>query len=209
MKLSLLLMILLVTINTVSAQTKPQLVQHQLVDVQKIHPHIMIDLRYATTNNFMKKAVYPSARCLLQKPVAERLARVQARLEKDGLGLKIFDAYRPLSAQWELWNIVPNPTFVADPRKGSKHNRGAAVDVTLVDSLGNELEMPTQYDEFVRAARSTYDKLPKHILANRATLHNAMKAEGFIPNPSEWWHFDDKDWKKFPILDVPFDAVPE
>ncbi len=183
--------------------------RHHLVDVQKINPRIVIDLRYATTNNFTKKAIYPSVRCLLQKPVAERLSRVQARLEKEGLGLKIFDAYRPLSAQWELWKVVPNPTFVADPRKGSKHNRGAAVDVTLVDSLGNELAMPTQYDEFVKAARSTYDKLPTHLLENRAKLHNAMKAEGFIPNPSEWWHFDDKDWKEFPILDVPFDAVPE
>ncbi len=182
---------------------------HQLVDVQKINPRILVELRYATTNNFMKKSVYPSARCLLQQPVAERLSRVQARLEQEGLGLKIFDAYRPLSAQWELWKIVPNPTFVADPRKGSKHNRGAAVDLTLVDSLGNELEMPTQYDEFVKAARSDYHDLPAHILKNRAKLHNAMKAEGFIPNPSEWWHFDDKDWKKFPILDVPFDAVPK
>lgn len=204
MRQSILLMMFLAITATAHAQTS-----HQLVDVQKIHPRILIDLRYATTNNFMKKAVYPSARCLLQKPVAERLARVQMRLEKEGLGLKIFDAYRPLSAQWELWKTVPNPIFVADPRKGSKHNRGAAVDLTLVDSLGNELEMPTQYDEFVKAARSNYDNLPAHILENRAKLHHAMKAEGFIPNPSEWWHFDDKDWKRFPILDVPFDAVPE
>jgi D-alanyl-D-alanine dipeptidase len=114
--------------------------RHQLVDVQKINPRIVIELRYATTNNFMKKAVYPSARCLLQKPVAERLSRVQARLEKEGLGLKIFDAYRPLSAQWELWKIVPNPTFVADPRKGSKHNRGAAVDVTLLTHSETNLQ---------------------------------------------------------------------
>ncbi len=204
MILSLLFMTLFATATPTQAQVK-----HQLVDVQKIHPRILIDIRYATTNNFMKKAVYPSARCLLQKPVAERLARVQERLEQEGLGLKIFDAYRPLSAQWELWKIVPNPTFVADPRKGSKHNRGAAVDVTLVDSLGNELAMPTEYDAFVKAARSDYKNLPTHILENRAKLHNAMKAEGFIPNPSEWWHFDDKDWKKFPILDVPFDAVQE
>lgn len=201
---SLLLTISLAIMTTTVLQST-----HQLVDVRKIHPRIVIDIRYASTNNFMKKAVYPSARCLLQKPVAERLSRVQARLEKEGLGLKIFDAYRPLSAQWELWKIVPNPTFVADPRKGSKHNRGAAVDVTLVDSLGNELAMPTEYDEFVKAARSTYDKLPTPVLENRAKLHNAMKAEGFIPNPSEWWHFDDKDWKKFPVLDVPFNAIPE
>lgn len=201
---SLLLTISLAIMTTTVLQSI-----HQLVDVRKIHPRIVIDVRYASTNNFMKKAVYTSARCLLQKPVAERLSRVQARLEKEGLGLKIFDAYRPLSAQWELWKIVPNPTFVADPRKGSKHNRGAAVDVTLVDSLGNELAMPTEYDEFVKAARSTYDKLPTPVLENRAKLHNAMKAEGFIPNPSEWWHFDDKDWKKFPVLDVPFNDVPE
>jgi zinc D-Ala-D-Ala dipeptidase len=180
---------------------------HQLVDVEKINPRIKVDVRYATTNNFMKKKVYTSARCLLQKPVAERLSKVQERLEKQGYGLKIFDAYRPLAAQWELWNIVPNPTFVADPRKGSKHNRGAAVDLTLTDSAGNEVEMPTEFDAFVKAARSEYQRLPEKILANRKILHDAMKAEGFIPNPSEWWHFDDKAWKTFPILDVAFEDV--
>lgn len=182
--------------------------QHDLVDVQKINPRILVEMRYATANNFMKKAVYKSARCLLQRSVAERLSRVQARLEQQGYGLKIYDAYRPLSAQWELWKVVPNPTFVADPRKGSKHNRGSAVDLTLVDKNGNELEMPTEYDAFVKEARSDYMDLPEHQLRNRKILHDAMIAEGFIPNPSEWWHFDDPEWRKFPILDVDFDKIP-
>lgn len=182
--------------------------KHDLVDVQKINPRILVEMRYATTNNFMKKAVYKSARCLLQRSVAERLSRVQERLEKQGYGLKIYDAYRPLSAQWELWKVTPNPTFVADPRKGSKHNRGSAVDLTLVDKDGNELEMPTEYDAFVKEARSDYMDLPEHRLRNRKILHDAMTAEGFIPNPSEWWHFDDPEWKKFPILDIDFDKIP-
>lgn len=194
-----------VSTAAVAQSTKPK---HDLVDVQKINPRILVEMRYATANNFMKKAVYKSARCLLQRSVAERLSRVQARLEKQGYGLKIYDAYRPLSAQWELWKIVPDPTFVADPRKGSKHNRGAAVDLTLVDKDGNELEMPTEYDAFVREARSDYMDLPPHILRHRKILHEAMKAEGFIPNPSEWWHFDAPDWKQYPILDIDFDEVP-
>jgi D-alanyl-D-alanine dipeptidase len=181
---------------------------YDLVDVQRINPRILVEMRYATTNNFMKKAIYKSARCLLRRSVAERLSRVQARLEKQGYGLKIYDAYRPLSAQWELWKVVPNPTFVADPRKGSKHNRGSAVDLTLVDKNGNELEMPTEYDSFVKEARSDYMDLPEHVLRHRKILHEAMMAEGFIPNPSEWWHFDDPDWRQFSILDIDFDKIP-
>ncbi|MCS7013699.1 MAG: D-alanyl-D-alanine dipeptidase [Chloroherpetonaceae bacterium] len=200
------LLLMTLTANAAVAQAlKPK---HDLVDVQKINPRILIEMRYATANNFMKKAVYKSARCLLQRSVAERLSRVQERLEKLGYGLKIYDAYRPLSAQWELWKVVPNPTFVADPRKGSKHNRGAAVDLTLVDREGNEVEMPTEYDAFVKEARSDYMDLPPHILRHRQILHDAMKAEGFLPNPSEWWHFDDPDWHTYPILDIDFDEIP-
>ncbi|MBC8044274.1 MAG: D-alanyl-D-alanine dipeptidase [Rhizobacter sp.] len=181
----------------------------KLVEVQKLNPRIKTDLRYATANNFMKKAVYPAnARCVLIKSVAERLVRVQERLEKQGYGLKIYDAYRPLSAQWELWKVTPNENFVANPKKGSKHNRGSAVDLTVVDKDGNELEMPTLYDAFVKEARSDYQNLPAKVLAHRKILHDAMKAEGFIPNSSEWWHFDAPDWKNYPVLDVPFDAVP-
>ncbi len=205
---SFLLLNLLIMLCRTSALAQDSTSAHDLVDVQRINPRILVEMRYATTNNFMKKAIYKSARCLLRRSVAERLSRVQARLEKQGYGLKIYDAYRPLSAQWELWKVVPNPTFVADPRKGSKHNRGSAVDLTLVDKNGNELEMPTEYDSFVAAARSDYMDLPEHVLRYRKILHDAMKAEGFIPNPSEWWHFDDPDWQKFPILDIDFDKIP-
>jgi D-alanyl-D-alanine dipeptidase len=189
---SFLLLNLLIMLCRTSALAQDSTSAHDLVDVQRINPRILVEMRYATTNNFMKKAIYKSARCLLRRSVAERLSRVQARLEK----------------QWELWKVVPNPTFVADPRKGSKHNRGSAVDLTLVDKNGNELEMPTEYDSFVAAARSDYMDLPEHVLRHRKILHDAMKAEGFIPNPSEWWHFDDPDWQKFPILDIDFDKIP-
>ncbi|MDX2128728.1 MAG: M15 family metallopeptidase [Chloroherpetonaceae bacterium] len=177
------------------------------VDLQSVISEAIFDIRYASENNFMKKKVYPEARCVLRKKVAERLKRVSDKLILKGYRLKIFDAYRPLSVQWKLWEVVPDPRFVADPRKGSKHNRGAAVDLTLTDLDGNELQMPTAYDEFIDAARSDYRNLPEKVLANRTILHDAMKSEGFIPNPSEWWHFDSPDWKTYSISDVPFSKI--
>jgi len=106
-----------------------------------------------------------------------------------------------------MWELVPDSRYVADPRKGSRHNRGAAVDVTLVDSSGNELLMPTAFDDFTeRASRSSPDA-PPEALRHRALLEQAMSSEGFLPLPSEWWHFDDPEWQKYPLLDVPFEEL--
>ena len=173
-----------------------------LVDIETISPQIRLDIRYATQDNFTGQVLYPAARCLLRRPVAERLERVQRELEEMGLGLKVFDCYRPLSVQRQMWALVPDERYVADPAKGSRHNRGAAVDVTLVTAGGVELEMPTAYDDFSVRAHRDYDALPAHVIANRGVLERMMVKAGFVPLPTEWWHFDAPDWEQFEILDL-------
>ncbi len=173
-----------------------------LVNLLEIDPTFVIDCRYATKNNITGEVLYPKQTLYLERSAAERLAHVQANLRQQGLGLKIFDAYRPLSVQKKLWQAKPDPRYVADPAKGSRHNRGSAVDVTLVDRAGQELPMPTEFDEFSEKAHSTYRDLPAAILTNREQLHAAMKAEGFLPLETEWWHFDAPGWDRFPVSDI-------
>jgi D-alanyl-D-alanine dipeptidase len=173
-----------------------------LVDATTVIPSLRLDIRYATANNFTGEVIYPRARCLLRLAVARRLRQVQVVLAPRGLGLKVYDCYRPLSAQRKLWNKVPNPRFVADPAKGSRHNRGAAVDITLVTAAGVEVPMPTGYDEFTPRAHRRYNQLPAPVLRNRATLENAMVGAGFIPTPTEWWHFDAPDWSRYALEDT-------
>jgi zinc D-Ala-D-Ala dipeptidase len=175
-----------------------------MVDVQAVCPRIRVELRYATPKNGIGHAVYPrGARCLLRRSVAARLCRVQTRLERQGFGLKVWDAYRPLSAQKALWAVKPDKRFVAPPRRGSKHNRGAAVDVTLVDRAGKELSMPTGFDEFSVRARPTYSGGTIERRRNRDVLRRAMLAEGFVPDRAEWWHFSAPDWRSYALTNVP------
>jgi D-alanyl-D-alanine dipeptidase len=175
-----------------------------LCDITHVDPSIQVDMRYAARDNFLKEAIYPVNRCLLRADVAERLARVQRRLEAEGFGLRMWDCYRPQSVQQRMWDLVPDTRFVADPLVGSKHSRASAVDVTLVDKNGNPVEMPTKHDDFSERARRDYKALPPAALRNRKILEDAMTAEGFIPLPTEWWHFDDPEWKSAPLLDQPF-----
>ncbi len=181
--------------------------EEPLVLVSQLDSTIVIDLKYATPDNFVGQVLYDTALCYLRRSVAERLVRVQKPLRKQGLGLKIWDGYRPLSVQWKMWRLVPDPRYVADPRKGSRHNRGAAVDVTLVDSLGHELPMPTGFDDFTERAHRDFTDLPPEVLRNRKILEEAMTREGFIPLPTEWWHFDAPNWKDYSILDIPLRKV--
>jgi D-alanyl-D-alanine dipeptidase len=175
-----------------------------LVDLEKKIPGIVLDIRYATTNNFTGQQLYPQARCFLHREPARKLLAVQKDLNRQGLGLKIFDGYRPLSVQRKMWEVFPQPGYVADPRKGSRHNRGAAVDVTLIRLAdGSELPMPTPYDDFTERAHRNYNDLPEAILSNRQLLEDVMLRNGFVGLPTEWWHFDDTNWKQFPLLDVP------
>ncbi len=175
---------------------------HPLVELIQISPQIRLDIRYATPNNFTGKVVYPSARCFLLRQVAERLHLVQGTLEKMGLGLKVFDGYRPLSVQKILWKVCPDPRYVADPKEGSCHNRGAAVDLTLVDLRGKELPMPTEFDDFTAKASHSYLGGSSETQENRGLLKKVMEAEGFLAYEGEWWHYAIPDSENFPILDL-------
>jgi D-alanyl-D-alanine dipeptidase len=169
------------------------------VDIAALNPHIRLDIRYATTNNFTHRRVYEVARCMLREGTARKLDAVQRDLERMGLGLKVFDCYRPLSVQRKFWAILPDERYVADPAQGSRHNRGAAVDLTLVTSDGHELRMPTGFDDFTEKAHRDFQALPPEAIRNRTLLERVMKKRGFVPLPTEWWHFDDLDWRKYPI----------
>jgi len=175
-----------------------------LCDITHVDPSIQVAMRYAQRDNFLKEAIYPVNRCLLRADVAERLARVQRRLQAEGLGLRMWDCYRPQSVQQRMWDLVPDPRYVADPSVGSNHSRASAVDLTLVDKAGNPLPMPTKHDDFSVRARRDYMNLPEPVLKNRQILEDAMTAEGFVPLPTEWWHYDDPGWANAPLLDEPF-----
>jgi len=175
---------------------------HDLIDIITINPRIILDIRYATEDNFTKKKIYSSARCFLRADVAKKIDAIQKELETKDLGLKIWDGYRPLSAQRLLWAIMPDERYVMDPRKGSKHNRGSAIDLTLVDKQGNEVLMPTEFDDFTEKAHGDYMDLPQEAIDNRELLKSIMIKYNFIPQPAEWWHFDDCEWEKYPILDI-------
>ncbi len=177
----------------------------RLVEVSAEIPDAIVDLRYATPDNVTGRVLYPAgARCLLLRPVAERLARAAARLRAGGLRLRLWDCYRPRSAQWALWRRFPRPGFVADPRKGSNHGRGAAVDLTLAARDGSELEMPTPFDAFEpRARASATNGVSPLARRHRQLLREAMEEAGFRPSRSEWWHFDAPEARRAPVLDVP------
>ncbi|XHX80706.1 MAG: D-alanyl-D-alanine dipeptidase [Stenomitos frigidus ULC029] len=178
-----------------------------LVDLRSVNPAIRLDLRYATTNNFMRRPLYKQSRCLLRASVAEQLGAVQKALEKEGLGLKVYDCYRPLSVQKQMWKLFPDDRYVANPARGSRHNRGSAVDVTLVDRRGKELTMPTGFDDFTEQAATNYDGASPQAKQNRQRLKDVMTQHGFTPLQSEWWHFDAASWAQFPVLDIPLEAV--
>ena len=173
------------------------------VEVAKLDPTIVIELPYATEDNFCKTRLYPVERCFLRREVAGALVAAHRSLAERGLGLKIWDGYRPHSVQFRMWEVSPLPDYVGDPKRGSKHNRGAAVDVTLVDlATGEEVEMPTPYDEFSPRAHTGYFKVSDRVAENRKILQTAMRAQGFTTIPSEWWHFDYRGWERFPLSDV-------
>ena len=176
-----------------------------LADFSRLHPAAILDIRYATPDNFTHQAVYPAARCLLRRSVAERLGAAAKDVEKQGLRLIVYDCYRPLSVQKKFWALVPDERYVADPAKGSRHNRGAAVDVSLADAGGKALAMPSAYDDFTDKAQRDYAGASPEALANRRLLEKTMARHGFTGLPTEWWHFDARGWEKFPILDIPLE----
>lgn len=177
-----------------------------LVEIQVEDPRIAVRAVYATPDNFVGEVLYPEARLFLRRSAMTRLSRVQDALEAEGLGLVVFDGYRPWSVTQRMWDVIGDPDFVADPSKGSRHNRGMAVDLALVDDAGRPLPMPTQFDAFVPEARADAEVL-EPMRANRDRLIAAMAAEGFKVLGSEWWHFDADGWEQRALLDVPISAV--
>lgn len=182
-----------------------------LVEIVSLDSTIRLDIRYATSNNFMKRPMYKQARAFLQRPAAEALVRVNTALKEKGFGLLVFDGYRPWSVTKKFWDETPRDKrkFVADPAKGSKHNRGCAVDLSLYDrQTGKEVSMPSPYDDFTEKAAAAYNGGTTEQRRTRSILREAMEREGFIVNPNEWWHFDFKDWRKYAIVDIPFESLP-
>jgi zinc D-Ala-D-Ala dipeptidase len=181
-----------------------------LIELTKLSRSIKLDIRYATPDNFVGRAVYPQARAFLQRPAAEALLKVHQKLKRSGRGLVIFDGYRPWAITKLFWDVVPEDKrkFVADPAKGSKHNRGCAVDLSIYDlKTGKEVPMPSGYDEFTERASPDYTGGTAEERSNRDLLRRLMEKEGFSVNPNEWWHFDYKDWQEYSIYDISFEEA--
>jgi len=179
----------------------------RLVDLETFIPGIALDIRYATPENFMKRPLYLAARSYLRYPAALALRSVQQELAVEGLAVKVFDGYRPYRVTEAMWDQIGNPDYVADPAKGSRHNRGAAVDLTLIRIAdGQEVEMPTPYDDFTAAAAQDASANAE-ATANRARLREVMVRHGFEPLPSEWWHFDFGGWRGYDLMDLSFEDI--
>ena len=182
-----------------------------LVELVTLDPSIRLDVRYASTNNFMGARFYDEARVFLQRPAAEALARASARLRPLGYGLLVFDGYRPWYVTRMFWDATPEHQrmFVADPASGSRHNRGAAVDLGLYDlATGRVVVMPSGYDEFSPRAAARWPGGTARERAHRDLLRRAMEAEGFTVYDPEWWHFDHASWRRWPVLNLTFDRIP-
>ncbi|HJQ37606.1 MAG TPA: M15 family metallopeptidase [Thermoanaerobaculia bacterium] len=173
-----------------------------------VRGRVYTDVRYATPDNFMKQTLYSVSKVYLRVQAANALMDANEELAERGLAVKVFDGYRPYAITELMWERIKNPDFVADPAKGSRHNRGAAVDLTLMDRrTGVELAMPTPYDDFTPRARHDFNDLPADVIANRALLRDVMVRHGFEPLPSEWWHYDFKGWERFELMNVSLKAL--
>jgi D-alanyl-D-alanine dipeptidase len=211
---SQLLIVIFLLVYSLHAQSGPPKEANKneadLVELTKLSRSIKLDIRYATTDNFVGRPVYTEARAFLQRPAAEALVRVHKNLKHEGLGLVIFDGYRPWAITKLFWEVVPEDKrkFVADPAKGSKHNRGCAVDLSIYElKSGKLIEMPSGFDEFTERASPDYKGGTELERANRDKLRRLMEAEGFTVNANEWWHFDYKDWEKYAIYDISFAEI--
>jgi zinc D-Ala-D-Ala dipeptidase len=182
--------------------------QADLVELITLEPAIKLDIRYAKSNNFLGKPVYPEARAFLQRPAAQAVLAAHRDLAKHGYGLLIHDGYRPWAITKLFWDMTagtPMQEFVADPKSGSKHNRGCAVDLTMYDlATGEAVQMPGEYDEASLRSYPDYKGGPPEARAKRDLLRAVMERHGFAVEPNEWWHFNYKDWTLYPILDISF-----
>jgi len=183
----------------------------RLLELVTLDPAIRLDMRYATSNNFTGRVLYDAARAFLAAPAAQAVVRASKAAQADGLGLTIYDAYRPWRITKKLWDatpVGPKKEYVANPKRGSKHNRGCAVDLTLHDlQTGKLVEMPTEFDDFSEKAHRDYMNASAAAISNRARLARYLEAEGFLGLSNEWWHFDFTGWEQFPVMDIPFHKI--
>lgn len=179
-----------------------------LVDLESLRVGFVFDIRYATPNNFTGKILYPVAKAYLQPEPATALVLAQKDLQQMGLGLKIFDAYRPLPVQRKMWDLIQDERYVSNPDKmAGRHTRGTSVDVTLVDAKGRELSMPSGYDDFSEKAHGDFARATPEQIKNRSLLKQVMEKHGFTVLPTEWWHFDFKNWQNYPPMDIPLEKI--
>jgi D-alanyl-D-alanine dipeptidase len=182
--------------------------EKELINLNGYIPGVVLDIRYATANNFTGEVIYNLPRAYARKPVADALKKVQAELKKQGLGLKIYDGYRPYRATVRFYELYRDTTFVASPYRGSRHNRGCALDLTLVRlATGEELVMPTGWDSFLKEAAPDFPIPEGEAKQNRDLLIRIMEKHGFKVYESEWWHFDFRGWERFEVMDVPFEEL--
>ncbi|MDQ3179280.1 MAG: M15 family metallopeptidase [Acidobacteriota bacterium] len=211
---ALLVWIFMASALALTAQNAPPKEENKreadLVELVKLDKTIKLDIRYARADNFVGRAVYTEARAFMQRPAAEALVRIHKKLKKKGFGLTIFDGYRPWSVTKIFWDVTPEDKrkFVANPKTGSRHNRGGAVDLSIFDvKTGKLVEMPTDFDDFTDNASPNYEGGTEQQRKNRDLLRKMMEAEGFTANKNEWWHFDYKDWENYAIYDIAFSEI--
>lgn len=182
--------------------------KYELVRLLDIDPTFVIDLKYATRDNFVGRQVYPdNSAAVLRKSTALKLKTANGIFKQNGYRIKVLDAYRPQHVQYVFWYFMPDIRFVADPLRGSKHNRGASVDITLVDQDGNEIGMGTEFDDFTERAAYDYPGHTETARKNMKYLRDVMEEAGFQGISTEWWHFDDVGWQEYDLLDVGFEGL--
>lgn len=181
------------------AATSESVPDTTLVNLKDLSQDFVYQIKYATTDNFLKTQVYDCAACYLRLKTAQALIKANERFLKKGYRIVLYDCYRPWEIQKKMWELVPNPSYVADPAKGSIHNRGGAVDISLVDANGNELDMGTAFDHFGPEAAHDYPNLTEQVITNRKLLRQIMTRSGFRIFESEWWHYNLKNARREPI----------
>ena len=188
-----------------SLKTAPE---KELVDLEKFIPGMVLDIRYATTNNFTGEQIYTLAKAYARRPVAESLKKAQAEFNSLGYGIIIFDAYRPYKATVKFYEVYKDTTYVASPYRGSRHNRGCAIDMSLIDlKTKKEIKMPTAFDSFQKEAWPTTPVKDPIARKNRKLIISVMEKYGFKVNASEWWHFDFVGYQKYEVLDIDFEEL--
>ncbi len=179
-----------------------------LTNIESVVPNLKKDIKYATTDNVTAQVLYASPAVFLRQPAAIALKKIADELALNGIGIVVYDAYRPYSITKKIWDAVKDENYAASPNTGSRHNRGCAIDLGLYELKSGELlVMPTVFDDFTEKAHHDYGDFPLDIRTNRALLRTVMQKHGFLPLETEWWHYDFAGWQDFPLMDIPFELM--